>query len=643
MILRAACRSARTTTSSPRSRRSASSELFWRVALRPGQADLVRRPRRARSSSACPATRSRRWSRSCCSRARRCRAAGRARRARDADALDAEPSREPRPRRGGPRRGHRRRRHAARRPRPARRARTSSARCSAPTGWRIVARGEGAVCPPAALTSSDLGRGYPRRGRRRCRLVSAVSAGAGSSTASGRSASSARQARALLRATADEPRRDLRRASRRPGSIVQIASKRRSRSAGRRARRARLLPGQQAGGVARRVDDHGPLVGERVVRRDRQLDRAAVRSRGRAGSRRRRRAASASAPCAGSARSTVPVEALLLEGAEQHRRRGVRHRLVLDRARERDQRRACAAPAARAGWPPGDGGVDRRRSVAAGRRGAPLDRGRDRQPAVGAGRRPCAATSTSSVGVAAVARGGALRAREAVALLPHADRAGRDAGLLRDVLDGETVHVGWTAFNGASERPPGTGRPARGHPWRPRTYLTQPPRDHPAHRRHRLRRRPPPPEPARRRPRRARCLVRDPERATRRPRSRVVKGDVLSGEGLDEALDGVDVAYYLVHSMGRGRRRRLRRARPRRAAHLRRRGRRGRRRPRDLPRRAGRPDRRRRPSTCAAATRSREILGEQRAAARLRPRGDGDRRRQRLVRDAARTSSSACR
>jgi len=29
----------------------------------------------------------------------------------------------------------------------------------------------------------------------------------------------------------------------------------------------------------------------------------------------------------------------------------------------------------------------------------------------------------------------------------------------------------------------------------------------------------------------------------------ILKGDVLSGEGLDEALAGVDVAYYLVHSM----------------------------------------------------------------------------------------------
>jgi uncharacterized protein YbjT (DUF2867 family) len=31
----------------------------------------------------------------------------------------------------------------------------------------------------------------------------------------------------------------------------------------------------------------------------------------------------------------------------------------------------------------------------------------------------------------------------------------------------------------------------------------------------------------------------------------LVQGDVLSGAGLDEALDGVDVAYYLIHSMER--------------------------------------------------------------------------------------------
>lgn len=51
-----------------------------------------------------------------------------------------------------------------------------------------------------------------------------------------------------------------------------------------------------------------------------------------------------------------------------------------------------------------------------------------------------------------------------------------------------------------------------------------------------------------------RCLVRDAARA----RSAlpdgvdVLEGDVLSGDGLDDALAGADVAYYLVHSMGRG-------------------------------------------------------------------------------------------
>ena len=47
-------------------------QVFWGVALRPGKAHLLRRDaRRAASSSACRATRSRRWSRSCSSSGRR--------------------------------------------------------------------------------------------------------------------------------------------------------------------------------------------------------------------------------------------------------------------------------------------------------------------------------------------------------------------------------------------------------------------------------------------------------------------------------------------------------------------------------------------------------------------------------------------
>jgi uncharacterized protein YbjT (DUF2867 family) len=51
-----------------------------------------------------------------------------------------------------------------------------------------------------------------------------------------------------------------------------------------------------------------------------------------------------------------------------------------------------------------------------------------------------------------------------------------------------------------------------------------------------------------------RCLARNPERARAvLPAGvEVVGGDVLSGNGLDEALAGADVGYYLVHSMGRG-------------------------------------------------------------------------------------------
>ncbi len=49
-----------------------------------------------------------------------------------------------------------------------------------------------------------------------------------------------------------------------------------------------------------------------------------------------------------------------------------------------------------------------------------------------------------------------------------------------------------------------------------------------------------------------RCMVRDPARAKLPAGPQVVRGDALTGEGLDAALDGIDVVYYLIHSMGRG-------------------------------------------------------------------------------------------
>jgi uncharacterized protein YbjT (DUF2867 family) len=45
-----------------------------------------------------------------------------------------------------------------------------------------------------------------------------------------------------------------------------------------------------------------------------------------------------------------------------------------------------------------------------------------------------------------------------------------------------------------------------------------------------------------------RGFARDASRVTA-PHDDIVEGDVLTGRGLDEALDGIDVAYYLIHSM----------------------------------------------------------------------------------------------
>ena len=51
-----------------------------------------------------------------------------------------------------------------------------------------------------------------------------------------------------------------------------------------------------------------------------------------------------------------------------------------------------------------------------------------------------------------------------------------------------------------------------------------------------------------------RAIARSPEKAEdlAEAGAEVAKADVLEDEGLEEALEGVSVAYYLVHSMGRG-------------------------------------------------------------------------------------------
>ena len=106
---------------------------------------------------------------------------------------------------------------------------------------------------------------------------------------------------------------------------------------------------------------------------------------------------------------------------------------------------------------------------------------------------------------------------------------------------------------------------------------------------------------------RVRCLVRDPSRLQGRdwlPHVEVATGDVLRPAGLAEALAGVDVAYYLIHSMAG--RERLPRARHRGGEGLRPRRRRRRRRPHRLPRRPRRPrGRHLRPSALAPRDRRR--------------------------------------
>src|SRR3954466_15567761 len=55
---------------------------------------------------------------------------------------------------------------------------------------------------------------------------------------------------------------------------------------------------------------------------------------------------------------------------------------------------------------------------------------------------------------------------------------------------------------------------------------------------------------------RVRCLARSPGKLRDRPwydQGEIAAGDAGSGDDVTKAGDGVDVAYYLVHSLGSGR------------------------------------------------------------------------------------------
>ena len=172
------------------------------------------------------------------------------------------------------------------------------------------------------------------------RLVRAVSAGTGCSIASGRSASSSSSRRPYAASTfARQPRGRLRGAARRArvdGPDRLEAAIEVVRACG--LDRARLLPGQQARRVAGGVDDHRPLVRERLALGDRHLHRSARRPP-------QRREVGEDGGRVGVARHPPParleraIEALALEGAEEHRRGRAGEQLVLDRARQRHQRR----------------------------------------------------------------------------------------------------------------------------------------------------------------------------------------------------------------------------------------------------------------------------------------------------------------
>jgi uncharacterized protein YbjT (DUF2867 family) len=67
---------------------------------------------------------------------------------------------------------------------------------------------------------------------------------------------------------------------------------------------------------------------------------------------------------------------------------------------------------------------------------------------------------------------------------------------------------------------------------------------------------------------RVRAFGRDPARITAHGVAEVVRGDAVSGAGVEDALDGVDVAYFLIHSMESGAAADGFRSRDRRAAEL---------------------------------------------------------------------------
>ena len=228
------------------------------------------------------------------------------------------------------------------------------------------------------------------------------------------------------------------------------------------------------------------------------------------------------------------------------------------------------------------------------------------------------------VGVQPVAGRGALGGREAVALLPHADRAGGKAGLLRHLSDRQSAHPASVygrrrdgssrSAHGRTRRDDATPIPSSSPVLRATSARTCSPRSPGAG--HDVR-----------------ALTRDPRRPRLPDGTDVRRGDALSGDGLDDGARGLP--HRLLPDPHHGRRTATRTsptatAAPPRTFADRRQARRGRSASIYLGGLGGDEST---PSTCARRNETAKRAGRARPAARARARGDGDRDRQRLLRD----------
>ena len=195
----------------------------------------------------------------------------------------------------------------------------------------------------------------------------------------------------------------------------------------------RVLPAGHAGRLVRRVADQRPLAAHRGTLRDRYLCQRArpVTSAFKIGEDHRLLRAARQVRPAGAGRT---VEAAALEGAEQDRPLRAGAALVLDRPGQGQQHRLGHDVGPQAGVTAAELGEDRRPGALVGAG----DRVRHRRGQRQAARPACQDLGQQvAVGFAVppLAAGRALRAGQAVALLPVPQPGDRDPGPPRDLAD----------------------------------------------------------------------------------------------------------------------------------------------------------------------------------------------------------------